>query len=135
MPIGWSRSGPGDRPRRMAAEVQSMDDRELAGLLREVGLGDDPHNLQSLLAGIAAAPEGADADAWLELVGERLPETLKAALRARRAALRPPDPADGDHGERLRSLREVLRQRGVDGFVLMRTDEHGSEYLPGYAER
>ena len=28
-----------------------------------------------------------------------------------------------------------LRERGVDGFVLMRTDEHGSEYLPGYAER
>ena len=25
--------------------------------------------------------------------------------------------------------------RGVDGFVLMRTDEYGSEYLPGYAER
>ena len=23
----------------------------------------------------------------------------------------------------------------MDGFVLMRTDEHGSEYLPGYAER
>ena len=28
-----------------------------------------------------------------------------------------------------------MRERGVDGFVLMRTDEHGSEYLPGYAER
>ena len=32
-------------------------------------------------------------------------------------------------------MRRVLRERGVDGFVLMRTDEHGSEYLPGYAER
>src|SRR3954447_75308 len=135
MPIGWLRSGPGYRLRRMAAEVQSMDDRELAGLLLGAGLEDDLHALQSLLAGAAAAPEGADSDAWLELVGERLPETLQMALRARRAALRPPDPADGDHSERLRRLREVLRQRGVDGFVLMRTDEHGSEYLPGYAER
>ena len=40
-----------------------------------------------------------------------------------------------DHADRLRRLRAELRERGVDGFVLMRTDEHGSEYLPGYAER
>ena len=40
-----------------------------------------------------------------------------------------------DYAARLEALRGVLRQHGVDGFVLMRTDEHGSEYLPGYAER
>jgi len=34
------------------------------------------------------------------------------------------------------NLRTIhIVRHGVDGFVLMRTDEHGSEYLPGYAER
>ena len=44
-------------------------------------------------------------------------------------------PGPPDRSDRLARLRAVLRERGVDGFVLMRTDEHGSEYLPGYAER
>lgn len=37
--------------------------------------------------------------------------------------------------ERLASLRAELARRGVDGFFLPRTDEHGSEYLPASAER
>ena len=56
-------------------------------------------------------------------------------MRARRAALDRPTAAAPDRAARLAQLRAALRERGVDGFVLMRTDEHGSEYLPGYAER
>lgn len=108
----------------------------LARLLREAGLSDDLEALDALLAGIDAAPAGHDPDAWLELIGPRLPEALVAALRARRAALRPaPDAAPPDHAARLAALRAHLREQGVDGFVLMRTDEHGSEYLPAHAER
>jgi len=40
-----------------------------------------------------------------------------------------------DTGERLDALRTVLRDAGVDGFVLARTDMYGSEYLPACEER
>ena len=112
------------------------DPNGLAARLRAAGLPDDLEALDALLAGSAAAPDGPDPDAWLDLVGADLPTDLADALRARRAALRPPAASPGpDRAARLAGLRRVLAERGVDGFVLMRTDEHGSEYLPGYAER
>uniref|UniRef100_UPI00190F202D aminopeptidase P family N-terminal domain-containing protein n=1 Tax=Geminicoccus flavidas TaxID=2506407 RepID=UPI00190F202D len=37
--------------------------------------------------------------------------------------------------ERLAALRARLKELGVDGFWMPRTDEHGSEYLPPHAER
>jgi Xaa-Pro aminopeptidase len=36
---------------------------------------------------------------------------------------------------RLAALRAELERQGVDGFVLQRTDQHGSEYLPEGEER
>jgi Xaa-Pro aminopeptidase len=113
------------------------EDATLAELLRRAGLPDDLAALDALLTGIEAAPAGHDPDAWLALIGPDLSEPLVAALRARRAALRrrASPAAPPDRAERLARFRAVLRERGVDGFVLMRTDEHGSEYLPGYAER
>ena len=112
-----------------------MDDAALSRLLADAGLPADLSALEALLAGIDAAPTGQDPDAWLELVGPDLPEPLVAALRGRKAALLRPAEVKPDRGDRLRRLRESLAARGVDAFVLMRTDEHGSEYLPGYAER
>jgi Xaa-Pro aminopeptidase len=111
------------------------DDAVLRDLLRQAGQPDDLVALDALLSGIDAAPTGADPDAWLELVGPDLPAPLAAALRQRRERLRPGGTGPVDRRGRLAKLRALLRERGVDGFVLMRTDEHGSEYLPGYAER
>ena len=112
------------------------DTAALTSMLRRAGITDDPRTLDALLAGTAAAPQGYDADAWLTLIGTDLPPELVAALRARRTALHgEPSLQRPDHAARLQRLREVLRERGVDAFVLMRTDEHGSEYLPGYAQR
>jgi Xaa-Pro aminopeptidase len=108
---------------------------ELATLLREAGVTIEPAALDALLAGIEAAPPGPDPDAWLTLIGADLPGPLVAALRERRAELRRAEGGAPDHKARLGRLRARLREREVDGFVLMRTDEHGSEYLPGYAER
>jgi Xaa-Pro aminopeptidase len=45
------------------------------------------------------------------------------------------DPAASVHADRLARLRARLKERGVDGLFLPRTDEHGSEYLPASAER
>jgi len=36
---------------------------------------------------------------------------------------------------RLAALREELRKRGLDGFVIPHSDQHMGEYLPAYAER
>ena len=112
-----------------------MDDSVLTRLLGESGLAVDIPALDALLRGIDAAPTGYDRDAWLELVGTGLPAPLVAALHQRRAALQPHADGPADPRVRLARLRAALRERGADGFVLMRTDEHGSEYLPGYAER
>jgi Xaa-Pro aminopeptidase len=115
-----------------------MNDEELRRALRAAGLADDLTALGALLAGIAAAPAGPDPDAWLGLVGRNLSGPVAGALRERVAALRrPAPPADtaADRAARLASLRAALAARGLDGFVLMRTDEHGSEYLPAHAER
>ncbi|MCB2011131.1 MAG: aminopeptidase P family protein [Geminicoccaceae bacterium] len=39
------------------------------------------------------------------------------------------------HAERLAAVREMLSRSGVDGFILPRTDRHGSEYLPDCEQR
>ena len=41
----------------------------------------------------------------------------------------------GAGADRLEALRAALREAGVDGFVLARTDMYGSEYLPASEER
>ncbi|WP_020177995.1 aminopeptidase P family protein [Methylopila sp. M107] len=43
------------------------------------------------------------------------------------------DPSQG--APRLAALREALREKGLDGFLLPRADEHQNEYLPPAAER
>ncbi|MBV6659027.1 MAG: aminopeptidase P family protein [Devosiaceae bacterium] len=46
------------------------------------------------------------------------------------------DISEREHGpERLAALRALLEREGLDGLLVPRTDEHQSEYLPGYAER
>ena len=39
------------------------------------------------------------------------------------------------HEARLSALREELKRRGLDGFVIPISDEHMSEYVGGYAQR
>ena len=39
------------------------------------------------------------------------------------------------HEARLSALREELKRRGLDGFVIPISDEHMSEYIGGYAQR
>ena len=44
--------------------------------------------------------------------------------------------ADPSHGaSRVAALREELRKRQLDGFLVPRADEHQNEYVPGNAER
>ena len=44
------------------------------------------------------------------------------------------DVSDAAHcAPRLKALREEVRKRGLDGFVIPHSDEHQSEYLPAHA--
>lgn len=98
--------------------------------------------LDSLIAGVAAAPPGQDPEDWLALLGvptETLTPTIKARLverlEAERARLERAQNVTPDRRQRLEALRETLRRRRLSGFVVPKTDAHQSEYLPVCAER
>jgi Xaa-Pro aminopeptidase len=107
-------------------------------LLRRRGRDPDPSALDSLMRGVAAAPEGLAGPEWVELVAPDSDAELTKALTAWRAEL-----AQADDGleaapapaERLAELRAELARRGLDGFVVPRADEHQGEYVPRRSQR
>jgi Xaa-Pro aminopeptidase len=120
--------------------MSSPDDgiRHLAARLEGKGKAVSADDLAALMAGIAAAPEGFAGPEWLQLIGGKLDEQTKAALIAAHRKL-----AAHSHGledaippaDRLLALRGELKRRGVDGFLVPRSDEHQGEYVPGRAQR
>jgi len=120
--------------------MTSPDDglRQLAARLESQGKPVSPEDLALLLAGIAAAPEGFAGPEWLQLVGDGIDPGTRAALIEARQRL-----AAASHGiedaippaTRLQALRAELKRRGVDGFLVPRSDEHQGEYVPTRAQR
>lgn len=111
----------------------------LAGLAERVsraGAKVAPGALAEFVRGVAAAPDGADADGWIALVAPRADEALRAELRQARAAAR----AEAEETQPastapLALLRAELARRGLDGFVVPRADEHQNEFVPRRAGR
>ncbi|MBI3199478.1 MAG: aminopeptidase P family protein [Rhodospirillales bacterium] len=107
-------------------------------LLRRRGRDTDPSALNSLMRGVAAAPEGLAGPEWVELIAPDSDAELTKALTAWRAEL-----AGADDGldaapapaERLALLRTELARRGIDGFVVPRADEHQGEYVARRSQR
>lgn len=117
-------------------EQSITDDTALAGLMAEAGLTGPVSELRALLAGVAAAPPGADPEGWLVLVAPALPPHLARRFKDVRQALASrARPAQPPLTGRLTALRVELVRRGLNGFVVPRADEHQSEYLPARAER
>ena len=121
-----------------AQSLVYQGDRDLDELLRRDGARYDANGVRDLLAGVLAAPEGTDPDAWLDLVVRNPSPALRAQLAALKAELA----ARYDDGlkqrpspERLAALRQELARRGLDGFIVPRGDEHQGEYVPSRAER
>lgn len=95
--------------------------------------------IRELLTGVLAAPTPpADPDAWMALVAERLPPSLRAQLAALKREL------EARHEDglgqpwsrgRIEALRAELTRRALDGFIVPRGDEHQGEYVPPRAER
>jgi Xaa-Pro aminopeptidase len=107
-------------------------------LLRRRGRPAEPDDLEALMRGVAAAPEGLAGPEWVELIVPDADADLTRALAAWRAEL-----ARNDGGldvspapaERLATLRAELARRGLDGFVVPRADEHQGEYVPRRSQR
>jgi Xaa-Pro aminopeptidase len=107
-------------------------------LLRQRGRSPDPAALEGLMRGVAAAPEGLAGPEWVELFDPQPDAELTRALSAWRAEMAKAD--DGLHAspapaQRLAALREELKRRGLDGFVVPRADEHQGEYVPRRSQR
>ena len=102
-------------------------------LLRRLGRNPDASALESPMRGVAAAPEGLAGPEWVDLVDPAADAELTRALKAWREELAQADDGLGTSPapvSRLAALRAELRQRGLDGFVVPRADEHQGEYVP-----
>ena len=107
-------------------------------LLRLHGRPVEAQALDSLMRGVAAAPEGLAGPEWIELVAPGADAKLTKALEKWRAEL-----VAADDGldvspaplSRLAALRAELARRGLDGFVVPRADEHQGEYVARQSQR
>ena len=107
-------------------------------LLRKRGRPAEPAALDSLMRGVAAAPEGLSGPEWVELVDPAADAELTKALAAWRAELSVADDGLGASpapASRLADLRAEVKRRGLDGFIVPRADEHQGEYVPRGSQR
>ncbi len=120
----------------MAADIPSYDgDAALSDRLAAAGLTMGTDAVRSLVGGVIGAPEGFRPDAWIDLIAPEADEELRDQLRALKVTMAAAVPADPSHAERLSLFRAELERRGLDGFVVPRTDEHQGEYVPPRADR
>ena len=117
----------------------TVDDGGLADLLARAGSALSVGEVDALIAGVVAAPQGVDGAAWMTLVTPNPGDALRTALGARLdAAYAAVDDGMTDGpapAERLAELRAELARRELTGFVVPRADPHHSEDLPRGAER
>jgi Xaa-Pro aminopeptidase len=93
--------------------------------------------VDDIIDGVLAAPEGLDASAWTVLVADPAPPALKDALAARMEERRAAAAANRypSASERLAALRAELGRVGIDAFLIPRADEHQGEYVSARADR
>jgi Xaa-Pro aminopeptidase len=126
----------------MTMDGSAPDRSELARLLREARSAYDPEGVEALIAGVLGAPAEIGTN-WHMLVADPVTPNLAQALeavRARMAAGYRDGLARTDfvllpRAERIARLREELRERALDGFVVPRSDEHQGEYVPPRGQR
>jgi len=114
-------------------------DARLQALLAEAGLSLTAEAVREIVAGVVAAPEPVDPDAWMILLAPDAGPELRGQLRALKAetasaveGMFPTGPAPRN---RLADLRAELKRCKLDGFIVPHADEHMGEYLPMRAER
>jgi Xaa-Pro aminopeptidase len=126
----------------MTAKGVAPNRDRLAQLLKEAGSALDPDGVAELIAGVLAAPPEIGTS-WQVLVADPTLPALAEILEQYRAylaedwrdGLAPEDFARLPRLARLARLREELAVRGLDGFIVPRSDEHQGEYVPACAQR
>src|SRR5258708_19459879 len=94
---------------------------DILQLLRQYGHTVEPAALDSLMRGVAAAPEGLAGPEWIELVKPGADTILTKALSDWRADLARADDglaASPAPASRLAALRAQLTRRGIPPFAL-----------------
>ncbi len=126
----------------MPSSAANPNRGELGRLLKEAGSDYDPDGVEDLIEGVLAAPAEVG-KSWHVLVADPAPPELTFELGALRAAmaagyrdgLAPEDFDRLSRPERLARLHEELANRGADGFIVPRADEHQGEYVPPRGQR
>jgi len=120
----------------MAVDISVYEgDAAFSDRLAAAGIGLGLDAVRSFVAGVVGAPEGSQPDAWMELIAPRADGVLRRQLQALKDAIKAEAPKSPSRAERLALLRAELERRGLDGFVVPRTDEHQGEYVPPRADR
>ncbi len=120
----------------MVVEVSAYGgDEALAQQLKAAGVSIGIDAVRALVAGVAGAPQGKQPDVWIELIAPDLPASLRDQLLALKAVIVAEVPEDPPLPDRVGALREELDSRGLDGFIVPRTDAHQGEYVPPRDDR
>ena len=111
-------------------------DEALNRLLEEDKSAFDAAAVRDLIAGVLAAPAADPGDSWIVLAAPRAGNELTGQLAALKeeiaSALGDPAPWSPD---RLADLRAFLKDTGLNGIVVPRSDEHLGEYVAKRSER
>ena len=126
----------------MNTDKATPDRDELARLLRDAGSAYDPAGVEALIAGVLGAPAEIGTS-WHNLVADPMPPALEEALEKLHAemaagyrdGLAREDFARLSRADRTAQLRGELAARGLDGFIVPRSDEHQGEYVPPRGQR
>ncbi len=112
------------------------DEVELERLLAEAGARLSGAELEALVAGVAAAPEGLDPTAWTRLVApDPGPELTRRLLALRAAGAEDGIGEAGAAAQRLAALRAELKRHRLAGFIVPLADEHQGEYVARRSRR
>jgi Xaa-Pro aminopeptidase len=130
------------KERSMKSDGRKPETAAIERLLPAARSAYDVASLRGLIAGVLGAPAEVGTS-WHALVADPVTPELAAALEALRSEMAA-GCSDGlsrdefarlPRPERLSRLRRELAARGLDGFVVPRSDEHQGEYVPPRGQR
>lgn len=129
-----------ERKLKMASDaVDYQGDAALLAELSAAGVTLSRDAVYSLVAGVAGAPAGRRPDAWIDLIAPRANAPLRDQLQALKRTISQQGEGGFTEGPapaaRLVALRAEQARRGLDGFIVPRTDAHQGEYVPPHDER